>query len=219
MGGNSEEMFKTTLMGGFDKDDVVESVTRMKDEAYAEKTKLLNTIKEKDKKIVELSTRLEQKELQVESLERDIKDKYQKYIDNYDSIGRLVFDAQLRADSIIQDAEAKKEIMMEQAQEASTKCLETVQKEVDEKLAEGKKKYIAMQEELNEIVEVMNQVQRRFMESCKSVYNIISTMPESLQDLEDDIDEDLYADQPDEDAYTDNIHENEEADKENVTAE
>lgn len=108
MGGNSEEMFKTTLMGGFDKDDVVESVTRMKDEAYAEKTKLLNTIKEKDKKIVELSTRLEQKELQVESLERDIKDKYQKYIDNYDSIGRLVFDAQLRADSIIQDAEAKK---------------------------------------------------------------------------------------------------------------
>ncbi|MDD3279214.1 MAG: hypothetical protein PHG16_10110 [Lachnospiraceae bacterium] len=200
MGANKEEMFKTTLMGGFDKDDVVDRVTRMKDEAYAEKTKLLNTVKEKDKKIAELTARLEQKSVQVDTMEREIKEKYQRYIDNYESIGRLVFDAQMRADSIIKDAEEKREIMMEQAQEASTKCLETVQKEVDEKLAEGKKKYIAMQEELNEIVDVMNQVQRRFMESCKSVYNIISTMPESLSDLEDDIEEEGDEDQP-ENAY------------------
>ena len=46
----AEEMFKTTLMGGFDKDDVQTKVQIMKDEAYAEKSKLIKAGKEKDKK-------------------------------------------------------------------------------------------------------------------------------------------------------------------------
>ena len=37
----AEEMFKTTLMGGFDKDDVLAKVKNIKDEAYAEKSKLI----------------------------------------------------------------------------------------------------------------------------------------------------------------------------------
>ena len=37
----AEEMFKTTLMGGFDKDDVLSKVQTMKDDAYAERSKLL----------------------------------------------------------------------------------------------------------------------------------------------------------------------------------
>ena len=43
----AEEMFKTTLMGGFDKDDVQTKVQIMKDEAYAEKSKLIKAGKEK----------------------------------------------------------------------------------------------------------------------------------------------------------------------------
>lgn len=37
----AEERFKTTLMGGFDKDDVLNQVREMKDAAYAEKSKLI----------------------------------------------------------------------------------------------------------------------------------------------------------------------------------
>ena len=33
----AEERFKTTLMGGFDKDDVLNQVREMKDAAYAKK--------------------------------------------------------------------------------------------------------------------------------------------------------------------------------------
>ena len=44
----AEEMFKTTLMGGFDKDDVQTKVQIMKDEAFAEKSKLIKEGKEKD---------------------------------------------------------------------------------------------------------------------------------------------------------------------------
>ena len=41
----AEERFKTTLMGGFDKDDVLNQVREMKDAAYAEKSKLIKAKK------------------------------------------------------------------------------------------------------------------------------------------------------------------------------
>lgn len=197
MSANGGDLFKTTLMGGYDKEDVAEGIKKLKDEAYAEKTKLLGTIKERDKKISELMEKVSHKEMRIEELERDIREKYQSYIDNYDSIGRLVYDAQVRANTIIKDADEQGARIIEQAQEAAQKCLESVQSEVDERLSEGKKKYIAVQEELNETVELINQVQRRFMESCKVVHRIVSTMPVSIQDMEEDMDdEEGYDDQP-----------------------
>ena len=119
----ADEMFKTTLMGGFDKDDVLTKVQAMKDEAYAEKSKLIKEKKEKDKKIDELNKRLSlkdvqrdqqmmelkaehekemdeilerlrMKEAQKDKLEQEIQVKYQKYIDRYDLFGRLILDAQ-----------------------------------------------------------------------------------------------------------------------------
>lgn len=194
MAANGGDLFKTTLMGGYDKDDVSEGITRMKDAAYAEKTRFLNTIKEKDNKILELIEKVSQYEQHIASLERDIKGKYQSYIDNYESIGRLVFDAQIRADNIVKDANEKSSHMLEQAQAAAQKCVESVQKEVDDRLAEGKKQYIAVQEELNVTVELMNQVQRRFMEACKAVNNIVSTVPESMEELDYEIEDDGFSD-------------------------
>lgn len=229
----ADEMFKTTLMGGFDKDDVLTQVQRMKEEAYAEKTKLIRAGKEKDKRIEELNRqlhlknvqreqeieelkrgheqaieelkseheqemeemrqRLEIKAEQKEKLERDISEKYQKYIDRYDLIGGLVLEAQEKAERIIADAEQKRDMLMEEAQVEAQKCLDAVQSEVDDKLAEGKRKYIAVQEEMNEIVELINQAQRRFMSSYREVHQIISTMPESMRELEDENEEEHIA--------------------------
>ena len=241
----AEEMFKTTLMGGFDKDDVLAKVQKMKDEAYAEKNKLIKAGKDKDKKIAELKRqlnlkdaereqlmdelrtqhenemneirmqhknelnelsvqhkneleelriqqeealddirqRLRIKEEQKDRLERDISVKYQKYIDRYDLIGNLVLESQEKAERIIADAEQKRDMLMEEARVEAQKCLDAVQSEVDEKLAEGKRKYIAVQDEMNEIVELINQAQKRFMSSYKEVHRIVSTMPDSLRDM------------------------------------
>lgn len=192
MTGNGD-LFKTTLMGGYDKEEVAEVITQMKDTAYAEKTRFLGIIKEKDDQIERLTDKLRQSEQNIEAIKRDIKEKYQPYIDNYDSIGRLVFDAQVRADGIVKDAEETSTRMLEKAQTAARECLESVQKEVDDRLSEGKKKYIAVQEELGATVELMNQVQRRFMEACKAVNNIVSSVPESMQELESEMEEDSYS--------------------------
>ena len=53
------------------------------------------------------------------------------------------------------------------------------------KNADGKKKYVAVQDEMNEIVELINQAQKRFMSSYKEVHRIVTAMPESLYDLKE----------------------------------
>ena len=93
-----EEMFKTTLMGGFDKEDVLTKFQEARDEAYKEQKKLEAQVEERDKLISELRQSLKNKETENEQLQKDIKEKYQSYIDNYDSIGKLVYDAKVRSD-------------------------------------------------------------------------------------------------------------------------
>ena len=55
----AEEKFKTTLMGGFDKDDVLHQVREMKDASYAEKSKLIKEKKDQEKVIEDLKKQLE----------------------------------------------------------------------------------------------------------------------------------------------------------------
>ncbi len=211
----ADEIFRTTLMGGFDKDDVLNKVQIMKEEAYAEKTKLIKLAQEKDEKIEELIKRLDLKEVQKEQaleelrqehkqelaqmqerlnmkeeqkdkLERHIHEKYQKYIDRYELIGGLILEAQEKSEKMIAEAEKQRDQILADAEEEAEKRLAKVQLEVDDKLAEGKRKYIAVQEEMNEIIELINLAQRRFMASYKEVHRIISTMPESMSELEDE---------------------------------
>lgn len=51
------EMFKTAVMGGFDKDDVMEQFQILQDKAADEKVKLEQQIQEKEEKIKELEDR------------------------------------------------------------------------------------------------------------------------------------------------------------------
>lgn len=182
------EIFKTALMGGYDKEEVQELIQRMKDEIAEMQVNYKKQLAEKDEKIAELQKRIELKEAYQMRMEEDIKEKYQKYIDNYESIGKLVFEAQLKSDSMEKEAEEKCSKIIAEAEEEAKRRVEAVQMEIDDKLLEGKKKYLAVQEEMNGIVELINQAQKRFMSSYKEVHQIINSMPTSLNDLEDVVD-------------------------------
>lgn len=186
------EMFKTTLMGGYDKEEVQELVQKLKDEIAEKQVSFKKQLAERDDKIAELQKRIELKDAYQARMEENIKEKYQKYIDNYESIGKLVFDAQLRAESMEKEAQAKCEQMIEEAETEARRRVESVQSEIDDKLREGKKKYIAVQDEMNGIVELINQAQRRFMSSYKEVHQIISSMPTSLNDIEDEMELEIH---------------------------
>ena len=71
----AEERFKTTLMGGFDKDDVLNQVREMKDAAYAEKSKLIKEKKEQEKQIQELKKQLAKKDQHCRNKNKHIKKK------------------------------------------------------------------------------------------------------------------------------------------------
>lgn len=191
----AEELFKSTLIGGFDKEDVLAHVERLKAEAWEAQEKLHREIENREEKINQLKKRLELKDDQYARLEGEIKEKYQKYVDNYESIGKLVFEAQLKADEIIAQAEKEAESIRNRAEEEGRSRVFSVQEEVDRKLAEGKKHYMAVQEEMNGIVDLINQAQKRFMDSYKEVHRIVDTMPESLRELEEEELHEISADQ------------------------
>lgn len=137
------EMFKTTLMGGYDKEEVQELIQKLKDEMAEIQVNYKKQIADRDAKIAELQKRIELKESYQARMEEDIKEKYQKYIDNYESIGKLVFEAQIKAESMEKEAREKCDIMIAEAEEEAKRRVEAVQSEIDDKLLEGKKKYVA----------------------------------------------------------------------------
>ena len=103
--------------------------------------------------------------------------------------------AAVKALEIADDAENLESFFADVIAEAEAEArrrVESVQSEIDDKLVEGKKKYLAVQEEMNGIVELINQAQRRFMSSYKEVHQIISSMPTSLNDIEDEMELEIH---------------------------
>lgn len=84
------------------------------------------------------------------------------------------------------EAIATRDELMDEAKKEAEKCLAAVQAEVDAKLADGKRKYIAVQDEMNEIVELINQAQIRFMASYKEVHKDCQCDAETMRELEDE---------------------------------
>jgi hypothetical protein len=180
----AEEMFKTTLMGGFDKDDVQEKVQKMKDETAQQQLAFKKEIEEKEQRIAELQKRLELKEANQERLERDIQEKYQKYVDNYETIGRVALEAQLRADKMIEETQEKCDKMVADAEAEAKQKIADAELEIDGKLLDGKKKYLALQEEMSQIVDLINSAQKHFADSYSEVHKIIDAMPTSFAEME-----------------------------------
>lgn len=193
------DMFRTTLMGGFDKDDVIRQFQELKEEHYKEKTRLEKELKDRDEKLAELSKRLKLKEVQRERLEKEIAEKYQKYIDNYDSISGLVFDAKVQANQMLEEAIKKRDEILKEADQEANRHLEEAeessrhqveeaereanrrvreaQKEADRLLTEGRAKYDALQRQMDEVVDLFGQAQKRFMAAYREVHQIISSRP------------------------------------------
>ena len=69
------EMFKTTLMGGYDKEEVQEQIQKLKDEMAESQENYKKQLADKDARIAELQKRIELKEDYQARLEEDIREK------------------------------------------------------------------------------------------------------------------------------------------------
>ena len=119
-----------------------------------------------------------------ERLEREIQEKYQKYVDNYETIGRVALEAQLRADKMIEETQEKCDKMVADAEAEAKQKIADAELEIDGKLLDGKKKYLALQEEMSQIEDLINSAQKHFADSYSEVHKIIDAMPTSFAEME-----------------------------------
>ncbi len=192
-------MFKQALRG-FDKDEVLAYIKQKEDEHGKQIISMERDIRKRDKVISELKSRIVLKDEQVERLEQEIRDKYQKYIDNYNQIGELVYESKVKGNRIIEEAQEEADRILAEADNEARKRIGSVQGEIDAKLKDGKTKYLEVQDEMNEIVDLFNQMQRKFMQSYKEVHEIIQNMPASLDDIDlegEELIEDALEESPD----------------------
>ena len=142
---------------------------------------------EKDLEIERLRKKLDEKNIEIDQLKEDIRVKYQSYIDNYESIGSLVYDSKVRSEQMIRDAEEKRKTILDEADAEANRKIEAVQTEIDKRIDEGEQRYKTIEEELENLLSLVNQVQKKFMESYRSIHNIVRDMPGlGVQDPEDE---------------------------------
>ena len=192
-----DSMFRT-VMRGFDKEEVFAYIKKIEADANQKVAQARADVIEKDKQIAELKQRIQSKDARYERLENEVEVKYRTYIDNYEKIGSLVYESQVKGDKII--AEAQKEAArltaesrsqydrtMAEADLAARTRIDAVQGEIDARLTEGKKQYAKVQEDMNEIVDLINEVQKRFMRAYKEIHEVVQHMPAPFGDIETEI--------------------------------
>ena len=201
--GDNEERFKTTTFGGYDKEEVLQELQKMKENAHAEKAQILRELEEsrrdctrlsrelqvKEAKIAELQDTILSKDRELTELDRTVREKYQSYIDNYETIGSLIYESKIRAKQITRETEEERQKILDdarseaaricqEAEGAAQKRLNDVQAEIEDRTAAGRQEFEFVQEELNNALELFSKLQKQFMHSYKSIQEIVRSHSE-----------------------------------------
>ncbi|MGX8704078.1 MAG: hypothetical protein ACSW75_03245 [Lachnospiraceae bacterium] len=180
---------------GFDRGEVLEFLQKQEKQHREEKERAEREIRLRDKAIAELKLRLTRKEEELVHVQEDIERKYKPYISNYEQIGELVYQSKVRseealvkareeADRIVSEGREKAERAVREAEERAKKRAEIAEGIVADKVAEGKKKYLRIQTEMNTIIDIVNEAQRRFIQSYKDIHQTIQNVPNRLYESE-----------------------------------
>ena len=189
-----DQMFRT-VMRGFDKEEVFAYIKKIEADANQKVAQARADVIEREKQIDELRQRIQSKDARYERLENEVEVKYRTYIENYEKIGSLVYESQVKGDKIIADAqkeaarltdEARSQCdrMVAEADFAAKNRLSAVQGEIDARLENGRREYAKVQKDLNEILDLINEAQNRFALASKEVHEVIQRMPASLDDID-----------------------------------
>ncbi len=197
-----EEQFRVSRVGGFDKEDVKRQFQRARDEAVQERSglqaehdELAQELAGVDARLAALEEDLAKKEAEAVTLRSNIEGKYRSYIDNYDMIGKLANESREKAEGIRRqadedktrtleeavrdaqqvrsDADADAKRILEEANADAQKMREEAKKTVDAQRAEGQAKSEAAGEELTGVIEQFGRVQHQFMQTYKTIQEII----------------------------------------------
>ena len=78
------------------------------------------------------------------------------------------------------DAHEKEQEVLRAADEEARARVESVREQIEKMIADGKKRYKEIQDQVIALGATMNEAQNRFREGYKNVHNVLSTMPEDI---------------------------------------
>ncbi|MBQ6470043.1 MAG: hypothetical protein IJJ50_08355 [Lachnospiraceae bacterium] len=194
---------------GYNKEEVNMYINELEAEYKQKLGRLEAKSREADKQIDDLSRRIEKKERQKEELEQEIETKYKTYIDHYDKIAGLVYEAQLKADKILEEAnlrageiladahvkeqqilsqaqtvldeaKAQEKMILDDADAEAKRRVEAVQDTVETGMADGRTRFADIRVQIRGMIDLLEEAQSRFAKGCADAHSVFDAMPEDI---------------------------------------
>ena len=184
--------FETELRG-FNKEEVISFIEELESENRQKLQALAEKVKEQEQTIADLRARLELRDQQKAALENDIETKYKTYIENYDKIAALVYEAQIKADTILKEAHEKESAILADADAEAERRVRAVREEVEATISDGKMRYRDIRKQIAALTQTLdtacirfedesNAVRSRFEKGYREVHVIFESMPEGFDE-------------------------------------
>lgn len=185
---------------GYSKEEVDAYIDGMEEDQKKKIARIEEASREKDRVIAELRRRVALKEQQRETLEYQIETKYKKYIENYDKIASLVYDAEVRADETMKAAHEKEQKILAEADAEAKRRVDAVEEQVRAAMEDGQAQYRKIWSEIRALADILDRAEGKFTGSKVEVSEILRELPPRIDfaaDGTEDMPEELDTAVPD----------------------
>ena len=162
---------------GYSKEEVDAYIDGMEEDQKKKIARIEEASREKDRVIAELRRRVALKEQQRETLEYQIETKYKKYIENYDKIASLVYDAEVRADETMKAAHEKEQKILAEADAEAKRRVDAVEERVRAAMEDGQAQYRKIWSEIRALADILDRAEGKFTGSKVEVSEILRELP------------------------------------------
>ena len=166
---------------GYSKDEVDAYIDGMEEDQKKKIARIEEASREKDRVIAELRRRVALKEQQRETLEYQIETKYKKYIENYDKIASLVYDAEVRADETMKAAHEKEQKILAEADAEAKRRVDAVEEQVRAAMEDGQAQYRKIWSEIRALADILDRAEGKFTGSKVEVSEILRELPPRIE--------------------------------------
>ena len=179
----TEDQFKSARKGGYDKEDVEQQFFEIKEAAAEEKSKLEEQLAMKDSQLDELRRVVKNQQTEIDTMKQNIAEKYQSYIDNYDTIGRIIYDSSIQAKKIVDDANREHDTIIAQANEKAGQIMEEARlsatanalrekQTLEAQIERCRKDYAIMSDKVSQLLRKLDDMQLEFNATVRSINSI-----------------------------------------------
>lgn len=179
----NEDQFKSARKGGYDKEDVDQQFFEIKEAAAEEKNRLSEQLEMKDSQLEELRRIVKKQQAEIDTMKQDIAEKYQSYIDNYDTIGRIIYDSNVQAKKVVDEANQEHDQIIAQAQEKAGQIIEEARlnatadalrekQSLEAQIERCKKDYAIISDKISQLLRKVDDMQKEFNTTVHSINSI-----------------------------------------------